>query len=80
VEACLVLARDPTLVRPSGRGPSGLVRRTLFRALWPQLADQRRRDDAILDGLTDVERALGELEKRVAALADEQAEPVRRVS
>jgi hypothetical protein len=48
--------------------------------LWPQLADQRRRDDAILDGLTDVERALGELEKRVAALADEQAEPIRRVS
>jgi glycosyltransferase involved in cell wall biosynthesis len=67
VDASLLLARDPTLVGRSGRGPSALVRRVLVRALWPQLSDQRRRDDAMLQGLTDLERSLARLEKRVEA-------------
>jgi hypothetical protein len=82
VDASLALARDPTLVGYAGRGPTALVRRALLRALWPQLAEQLRRDDAMLQGLTDVERSLAQLEERVAEIADERVdEPrVRRVS
>ena len=71
VDASLVLARDPTLVGCSGRGPVALVRRALMRALWPQLADLRRRDDALLQGLSDVERSVAELEERFAAIEDQ---------
>jgi glycosyltransferase involved in cell wall biosynthesis len=71
VDASLLLARDPTLVGRRGTGPVAMLRRALLRALWPQLADQRLRDEAMLQGLTDVERSLAELEERVAAVADE---------
>ena len=77
VDASLVLARDPTLVGYSGRGPVALVRRALVRALWPHLADLRRRDDAMLQGLTDVERSVAELEERLAAIADERIDATR---
>lgn len=87
VDASLALAGDPTLVGYSGRGPTALVRRALLRALWPQLVAQRRRDDATLQGLTDVERSLARLEERVAEIADERSDGaglevsgVRRVS
>jgi hypothetical protein len=39
----------------------------LLRALGPQLSQQLRRDDAILQGLTDVERAVASLEARLPA-------------
>ena len=71
VEASLVLARDPTLVGCSGRGPVALVRRALVRALWPHLGDLHRRDDALLQGLSDVERSVAELEERFAAIEDQ---------
>jgi hypothetical protein len=69
VDASLVLARDPTLVGYPNRGPIAFLRRSLLRALWPQLADQRRRDEALLQGLTDVERSVAQLEERVEAIA-----------
>ncbi len=82
VDASLLLARDPTLVRRPGSGPVALVRRALVRLLWPQLADQRRRDEAILQGLADVERSVAQLEEHVAALdgRDVGATSVRNVS
>jgi glycosyltransferase involved in cell wall biosynthesis len=70
VDASLVLARDPTLVGYPGRGPIASLRRSLLRAFWPQLADQRRRDEALLQGLTDVERSVAQLEERLAEIAE----------
>jgi glycosyltransferase involved in cell wall biosynthesis len=67
VDATVALAGDPVLAGYPGRGPVALVRRLLLRALWPQLSQQLRRDDAILQGLTDVERAVASLEARLPA-------------
>jgi glycosyltransferase involved in cell wall biosynthesis len=69
IEASLVLARDPAVTGYPGRAPTALVRRLLVRALWPQLAQQHRRDDAILEGLTDIERSVARLEARFAEIA-----------
>lgn len=72
VDATLALARDATLVGYPGRGAAATVRRALLRALWPQLVNQRRRDEAMLQGLADVERSVAELEGRVTRLAEER--------
>ena len=50
-----------------GRGTSRL-RRSLRRALWPQLEEQRRLDSAMLDGLVALQRSVDELELRVRRL------------
>ena len=52
-----------------------LCGRLVVRALSPHLADLRRRDDAILQGLTDVERSVAELEERVEASEYEPIDP-----
>jgi glycosyltransferase involved in cell wall biosynthesis len=71
VDASLALARDATRVRYPGRRPVARLRRLLVRAMWPQLVLQQRRDAAMLDGLSEVERSLARLEARVAAVVPE---------
>jgi glycosyltransferase involved in cell wall biosynthesis len=64
------LSTDPglSLAEKKGRFPTSLVRRLLYRALWPYLEDQRRVERSMLDALTALERSMAETERRVSDL------------
>ena len=65
-DASLALARDPSRALHQGGGLKGYLRRLLVRALWPQLEAIYHRDEAMLEGLSELERSLSRLEARVA--------------
>ena len=64
VDAALTVALDATRRPDAGGGPRNYLRRLLVRALWPQLDEIRRRDEATLDALSEVERSVARLETR----------------
>lgn len=70
VGASLAIAGDPTCVRRSAGGATGHLRRLLVRALWPQLDEIRRRDEAMLEALSELERSVSRLETRRAETAE----------
>ena len=72
IEASELIARGvgASLGRSRGGGPTGLVRRLLVRALWPYLEDQHRLDEAMIEGVANLQRSVSRLERAVDGLRE----------
>jgi glycosyltransferase involved in cell wall biosynthesis len=73
-EAASISAKPPgaSIATGKGRSPTTLLRALLRRALWPEFAEQRRLDAAVIDSLRGLEQVIrseskriGELERRI---------------
>jgi hypothetical protein len=67
-DVSLALLNGPGSRLAAARGPRGGARRLLRRTLWPELAERHEIESSLLDVLTQTQRSLEELERRIREL------------
>jgi glycosyltransferase involved in cell wall biosynthesis len=82
LEASTSLGRGgASALEQGGRGPTGLLRRLLARALWPYLDEQRRYQASVVEALNALRLTVDDLGRRLAVLeAGVAARPEHRLS
>jgi hypothetical protein len=68
-QAASISVKPPGASIATGKGsPVSMLRRTLRRVLWPELAEQRRLDLGVIDSLRGLEHLVGRESERIAEL------------